>query len=151
MYVDIYLLHNSQNRCCFYVVPDKNLNPCHAEWIKMPRPLLIFSLSDYLIQVVDSNSHFNWQTVQIQMSWLQKPTDLDLHCLQGQDISRFSRTRVKDCLWKQRKHKRMKIRGLVLLTLVLLNPDMPFLCKQCRSRSVGFWRSQLIWIYTVCH
>ena len=22
--------------------------------------------------------------------------------------------------------------------------------KQCRSRSVGFWRSQLIWIYTVC-
>ena len=25
------------------------------------------------------------------------------------------------------------------LTLVLLNPEMPFLCKQCRSRSVGFW------------
>ena len=24
----------------------------------------------------------------------QKPTDLDLHCLQGQDISGFSRTRV---------------------------------------------------------
>ena len=22
--------------------------------------------------------------------------------------------------------------------------------KQCRSRSVGFWRSQLIWIYTIC-
>ena len=22
--------------------------------------------------------------------------------------------------------------------------------KQCRSRSVGFFRSQLIWIYTVC-
>ena len=37
------------------------------------------------------------------------------------------------------------------LTLVLLNPDIPFLCKQCRSRSVGFWRSQLIWICTVCH
>ena len=37
------------------------------------------------------------------------------------------------------------------LTLVLLNPDMPCLCKQCRSRSVGFFRSQLIWIYTVCH
>ena len=28
-------------------------------------------------------------------SWLlQKPTDLDLHCLQRQDISGFSRTRV---------------------------------------------------------
>ena len=25
----------------------------------------------------------------------QKPPDLDLHCLQGQDISGFSRTRVK--------------------------------------------------------
>ena len=35
------------------------------------------------------------QTVQIQISWLlQKPTDLDLHCLQRQDISGFSRTRV---------------------------------------------------------
>ena len=37
------------------------------------------------------------------------------------------------------------------LTLVLLNPDIPCLCKQCRSRSVGFWRSQLIWLCTVCH
>ena len=42
-----------------------------------------------------------------------------------------------------------------LLTLVLLNPDMSCLCKQCRSRSVDLWRSQLIesalfaimWIY----
>ena len=41
--------------------------------------------------------------------------------------------------------------GLSILTLVLLNPDIPCLCKQCRSRSVGFWRSQLIWICTVCH
>ena len=32
------------------------------------------------------------------------------------------------------------------LTLVLLNH-----CKLCRSRSVGFWWSQLIWICTVCH
>ena len=39
----------------------------------------------------------------------------------------------------------------LLLTLVLLNPDIPCLCKQCRSRSVGFWRSQLIWTCTVCH
>ena len=28
---------------------------------------------------------------------------------------------------------------------------MSCLCKQCRSRPVGFWRSQLIWICTVCH
>ena len=36
-------------------------------------------------------------------------------------------------------------------TLVLLNPDIPCLWKQCRSRSVGFFRSQLIWICSVCH
>ena len=35
--------------------------------------------------------------------------------------------------------------------LVLLNLDIPCLCKQCISRSVGFWRIQLILICTVCH
>ena len=61
----------------------------------MSHPLLIFSQSDYLIQVVDTISHSKWQTEQIQISWLlQKPTDLALHCLQRQGISRFSRTRV---------------------------------------------------------
>ena len=34
--------------------------------------------------------------MQIKISWLlQKPTDLDLHCFQKQNLSRFSRTRVK--------------------------------------------------------
>ena len=32
---------------------------------------------------------------QLASSEAQKPTDLDLHCLQRQDISGFSRTRVK--------------------------------------------------------
>ena len=33
--------------------------------------------------------------MQIQISWLlQKPTDLDLHCLQRKEISGFSRTKV---------------------------------------------------------
>ena len=57
----------------------------------MPHPLLIFSQSDYLIQIVAINSHFQWQTVQIQ---IRKPTDLDPHCLQMQGLSGFSRTRV---------------------------------------------------------
>ena len=35
------------------------------------------------------------------------------------------------------------------VTINLLNPDMPCLCKRFRSRLVGFFRSQLIWIYTV--
>ena len=61
----------------------------------MPHPLLMFSQSDSLIHNVDRNSYAEWQTVQIQISWLlQKPTDLDLHCLQRQSISGFSRTRV---------------------------------------------------------
>ena len=62
----------------------------------MPHPHLILSHSDSLIQIVDINSDTKWQIVQIQISWLlKKPTDLDLHCLQRQGISRFSRTRVK--------------------------------------------------------
>ena len=62
----------------------------------MPHPFQIFSQSDYLIQIADINLHTEWQTVQIQISWLlQKPTDLDLHCLQRQGVSVFSRTRVK--------------------------------------------------------
>ena len=31
--------------------------------------------------------------------FFQKPTDLDLHCLQKQDISEVSRTRVNDLIW----------------------------------------------------
>ena len=62
---------------------------------KMPCPLPIFSQSNYLIQVDDINSYTERQTVQIHISWLlQKPTDLDLHCLQKQGIPGFSRTRV---------------------------------------------------------
>ena len=72
------------------------LYPCHAELIKMPHLHLIFSQSDYLIKIVDINSHTEWQTVQIQISWLlKKPTDLGLHCLQRQGTSWFSRTWVK--------------------------------------------------------
>ena len=38
-------------------VQQLEINPCHAEWIKMPRPLLISSQSDYLIRIFDRNSH----------------------------------------------------------------------------------------------
>ena len=40
------------------------------------------------------------------------------------------------------------ISNYAVITLDLLDPDIPCLCKQCRSRSFGFWRSQLIWICT---
>ena len=70
----------------------------------MSHPLLIFSQSGYLIQIVVINLHTQWQTVQIQISWLlQKPTDLDLHCLQnriypgsaGQGLSKPKRRHTK--------------------------------------------------------
>ena len=47
-----------------------HLNPCNAESIKMLHPLLLISQSDYLIQVVDIISNTEWQTAQIQISWL---------------------------------------------------------------------------------
>ena len=49
----------------------------------MSHPFLIVNQSGYLIHIVDTNSHTEWQTLQIQISWLlQKPADMDLHCLQ---------------------------------------------------------------------
>ena len=48
--------------------------------------------------------------MQIQISWLlQKPTDLDLHCLQRQGISGFSRTRVKSIFLAHIFQKSVKI------------------------------------------
>ena len=150
--------------------------------------------------------------MQIQVSWLlQKPTDLDLHCLQSQGMSGFSRTRVKYahkwhfagvlcmhvCLIQEniyvskcwcsahtinkvtylfKKNIRIGFENMssnmwtrsnlenmlevnifkygipvlslvrnclkhICLTLVLLIPDIPCLCKQYRSRSAGFWRT----------
>ena len=38
----------------------------------MPHPLLIFSQSDYLIQIVDRNSHTEWHTVQVCISLASK-------------------------------------------------------------------------------
>ena len=62
----------------------------------MLNKLRCHSQSDCLIQAVDTSSHSKWQTVHIQISWLlQKPADLDLHCLQRKVMSRFSRTRFK--------------------------------------------------------
>ena len=53
---------------------------------------------------------------------------------------------LKYFLWSSAESRRIN-----RSTLVLLNLDIPFLCKQCRSISVGFFSSQLIWICTVCH
>ena len=70
----------------------------------MPHPFLIFNQSDYLIQIV-------------------KPTDLDLHCLQRQGISGFSRTRVKNVILQYPKILSVNKEGLdqtVLFHLFIL-------------------------------
>ena len=44
------------------------------------QPIRLLSQSDYMIKVVDINSYTEWQTVQIQISYLlKKPTDRVLH------------------------------------------------------------------------
>ena len=69
------------------------LNPCPAEKIKMPHPLLIFRQSDYLCQIFDANSQTNSADLD------QWPTDLDLYHFQMLGITGFSRTRVKTQTW----------------------------------------------------
>ena len=60
--------------------------------------------------------------MQIQISWLlKKPTDLDLHCLQRQGISGFSRTRVKY------EFKRVNFLGRSSLTTTFLTTRVYFI------------------------
>ena len=84
-----------------------------------PHPLLIFSQSYYmyLIQVADTNLASKGQTVQIQISWLllQKPADLDLHCLKRQGISGFSRTKVN--LYQEIYCSKLKVNFIMLVSV----------------------------------
>ena len=66
---------------------------------RLPRatPTSNLQSSVYLVQIVDTYSNTEWQTVQIQISWLlKKPTDLDLFAKHG--TSRFSRKRVTQAI-----------------------------------------------------
>ena len=65
-----------------------------------------------------------------------------------------SRLFIKNCVtyfWLKKKKKCMSSALEKDLNSCLLNRDISCFHKQCRSRSVGFFRSQLIWICTVCH
>ena len=53
------------------------------------------------------------------------------------DISEL-RDKYGEAERKLEKETKAKEEALARLTLVLLNPDITCLCKQCRSRSVGF-------------
>ena len=89
--------HNTVINSCLKVILilKVNVDPCPAEYIKMPHPVLVFSQLNYLIQIVDINCILNGKQCRSRMVGFFKPTDLDLHCLQRQDMFGFSRTRVK--------------------------------------------------------
>ena len=137
----------------------------------MSCPLPIFRQSDYLIQIVAINSHTYWQTVPIQISWLlQKPTDLDLHCLQMQGISGFSRSRVKmqnvikaltvlvcrwslNVNWKNGPERILTLKTPITTIVVCFVICLWFqnhFCKQCGPRLDCSLRSSLIWVHIVC-
>ena len=92
-------------------------------------------VKDYLnlriLHMFEDFFHLTWPILGHQNTFLSKIRTLCLH------ISGISFYNCKSNIW--------------VLTLVLLNPDIPCLCKQCRSRSGGFWRGHLIWICTVWH
>ena len=80
-------------------MPTSNCQPIRWLDLGLLIQIHILNVRQYIsrsIKDADIVSHSEWQTVQIQISWLlKKPTDLDLQCLQRHGISGFSRTRVK--------------------------------------------------------
>ena len=105
--------------------------------------------------------------MQIQISWLlQKPTDLDLHCLQRQDISGFSRTRVnllQLSKFSTQEHWETYLYCVILLhiyTKIWTSPS-DFLIRWLKccdgmanitdpDQTRSNCSSSLIWVYTVC-
>ena len=90
---------------------------------KRPLPLLIFSQSDNLIQIVDINSNTEWQTVQIQISWLlQKPTDLDLHCLQSRVYPGSPGPGLTDAYPVNSRHVKFSLRKHAYSNILKISP-----------------------------
>ena len=57
--------------------------------------LLIFSQSDYLIRIVKKITYLMANSADPDQLTFRKQLNLDLHCLQRQSLSGFSRIRVK--------------------------------------------------------
>ena len=72
-----------------FCLEEAHLNPCYAEQINMPCPFLIVSNPNCWYKFT------YWMANSADPDLLQKPTDLDLYCLQRQGVSGFNKTRVK--------------------------------------------------------
>ena len=75
----------------------------------MPRLFHIFIQSDYLIQIADINWHTEWQTVQIQISWLLRSQLIWIYIVckgrvspgsagQGFSLGKFCKWQIYDIL-----------------------------------------------------
>ena len=119
--------------CCNFLLKKKVSSFCSA------KATHIFSAKNIRMLCIESTKTVNEMTlnelVKLMMLWTTGPRSLAFtgHTWSGIDISPIEITldiQIVPPHW-----------GLQL-TLVLLNPDISCLCKQCRSRSVGFWRSE---------
>ena len=106
------------------------------------------------------------QTTHCYFPYFSQKIGFDISCKLGDNLHKM----LNSIFWKRNKKNISKCSLLKFLSSMrnvnklpyawnknyqywnlLLNLDMPCLSKQCRSRSAGFFRSQLIWIYTVYH
>ena len=109
---------------------------------------MILSQSDSLIQISDINSDTKWQTVQIQISWLlQKPTDLDLHCLQKQGISGLSRTRVKKVSFCLALYTEVNSQTFVVISCKTIYRD--YLCTKSNILVIVFFKNQIFLLFLI--
>ena len=82
--------------------------------------------------------------MQIQISWLlQKPTDLDLYCLQSKGISRLSRTRVKKL-----KNKFCRVYSSFAYTITIVSKQVSeFTDQRTCKREVFVCKSGTIFLF----
>ena len=92
--------------------------------------------------------------MQIQIIWLlKKPADLDLHCLQGQGISGFSRTRVKTSTQIKSSvsdtYKSVKSNFQAKVPSVLFeSPSSRVQCEISVNSDLAYYTSRLLALYS---
>ena len=136
--------------------PDHQLDAHQPAWIN---PFVTVQIILHWTSLFEQQRSIRLDLLEIDVSLsISASKDADLSSYRGKP-GQFSTNQPVNTLWNHYKQEGdrqtidtyWQVIYYYFLTLVLLNPDIHCLCKQCRSRSVGFWRSQLIWIYTVCH
>ena len=92
--------------------------------------------------LITSQRASDWAT---EAGWIFRSPFQDVHICYGYQLCL---TLVM--LNKLRRHAHFRLSANQITWFILLVQTHILNDKQCRSKSVSFWRSQLIWIYTVC-